>query len=63
MTRKPDTNRAHVAQDRLMAAMQVAFNRAREDGVTPAFIKEMSDQMARVEELFGYEPRSWQRGV
>ena len=67
------TARKKLAQDRLMTAMQIAFEN---DSVWDDFDEhgrtlpineetrnEMDKQMTRVEKLFGYTQGSWTRGV
>lgn len=55
------------AQDRLMNAVQIAFYKIAEDGEhdeneAKTIADEMSKQMERIEKMFGYEPKSWNRG-
>lgn len=58
------------AQDKLMQAMQVAWNHLsraydfdESDIEKVTLDKEMDLQFQRVEKLFGYEKKSWSRGV
>lgn len=56
------------AQENLLSAMQVAFDRLDEETASmkesdkKALRNTMSKQMARVEKLFGFEPYSFSRG-
>ncbi|MCK5613716.1 hypothetical protein KAR91_68260 [Candidatus Pacearchaeota archaeon] len=47
------------AQIKLIQAMQIAFM---DMEITPEMEKAMSDQMARIEKMFGFIPHSWNRG-
>jgi hypothetical protein len=55
-----------LAQENLLSAMQVAFARLEDEGLsaeqTESMQKAMSQQMARVEKLFGFEPGAFARG-
>ena len=67
------TARKHLVQDRLMTAMQIAFENdsAWDDTDEHGFTlpineetrKEMDKQFARIEKLFGYKQGAWTRGV
>lgn len=60
------------AQEELLFGLQVAFVRYKREGsadvvrMTPhekdLVWVQMDKQMSRVEKLFGFEPRSWERG-
>jgi hypothetical protein len=49
-----------LAQDNLLFAMQIAFDRIADD--EKELREVMSNQMERVERLFGYKPGSFGRG-
>lgn len=55
-----------LAQENLLSAMQVAFDRLDGEEMSAAqkadMRKAMSKQMARVEKLFGFEPNAFARG-
>lgn len=59
MAKQTKTEVKHSAQDALMSAMQIAFDRGEDD---PAIREEMDKQFQRVEKLFGYVPGSFNRG-
>lgn len=63
MTRTKKLTRQE-AQERLLAAMQVAFDRLSYEGAIDeaSLRQEMSEQMARVEKLFGFAAGSFGRG-
>ena len=50
------------AQDELMTGLQSAFDGLPDDAPRELQLM-MSDQMARVEKLFGYTPYSYGRGI
>lgn len=61
------TELKHQAQNRLMSAMQAAFDHLSDEELTDELRKaingEMDRQMRRVERFFGYDENSWTRGV
>lgn len=57
-----------VAQDNLMQVLGIAFQYVKDDyniseDMKKDVLEEMSQQMARIEKLFGYEKNSWPRGI
>lgn len=57
-----------MAKDEIMFGIQTAFNTVNDNGSISEeekeqTLNEMSFQMERIEKLFGYEPKSWTRGV
>ena len=57
------TKLKRAAQDRLLEALPVAFERLHRVDYTAELETEMSRQMERIESLFGYKSGSWGRGV
>lgn len=57
------TELKQAAQDKLLFGLRASFETLSPDEDTPEMREAMSQQMARVERIFGYEPFSNGRGV
>ena len=66
MKKYPKKQLKEDAQDKLLAALPTAFYAIADDENIPeetkqVLYKELNNQMARIEKLFGYEPYTWGR--